>query len=564
MKKKWIGVTILLLTFIGMNFGAVFAQSYHFQVPVAVVNYYITNDGTATIEYIYDLVNDSGAPDIEFVDIGMPSNSQFSYSDMSAEIDGKTITHIEKSEYVTNAVEFGLGSNSIPAGKTGRFRAVIPNVRRVIYPGTAEEAEAYASTQFSPNYFESGTVSGKTDLTVTIFLPIGMTTEEPRYYPPQNWPGSEEPESGYDEDGRVYYRWQSDDANTLRSYIFGAAFPARLVPEGAITQPPSESSTSTFALGNIIDTLFGNAACCGFGIFALFFGWSIYRGTVGARKRKMKYLPPKITIEGHGIKRGLTAIEAAILMEQPMDKIMTMVLFSVVKKGAATAITREPLKVEIADPLPKDLRAYEKDFLKAFGLKRNASRRKSLQTLMIMLVKSVTKKMKGFSYKETVAYYKKIIDRAWGHVEAENTPEVKMQNLDESMDWTMLDDEYEERSRRTFSGPVFVPIWWGRYDPTFRGASTSIPRTSTPSGPGPSVSLPNLPGSDFAASVVGGIQGFSAGVIGDLRSFTSGVTSKTNPVPKSSGRYSGRSGGSSCACACACAGCACACAGGGR
>ena len=46
----------------------------------------------------------------------------------------------------------------------------------------------------------------------------------------------------------------------------------------------------------------------------------------------MQYMPPKIAIEGHGIKRGLTAVEAAILMEQPLDKVMTMILFGVVKK----------------------------------------------------------------------------------------------------------------------------------------------------------------------------------------------------------------------------------------
>ena len=33
--------------------------------------------------------------------------------------------------------------------------------------------------------------------------------------------------------------------------------------------------------------------------------------------------------------------------------------------------------------------------------------------MMINLVKSVAQKMKGFSRKETVAYYKDIIKRAW-------------------------------------------------------------------------------------------------------------------------------------------------------
>jgi len=39
-------------------------------------------------------------------------------------------------------------------------------------------------------------------------------------------------------------------------------------------------------------------------------------------KTQLQYLPPKIKIEGNGIKRGLTAVEAAVLMEQPMDKVL--------------------------------------------------------------------------------------------------------------------------------------------------------------------------------------------------------------------------------------------------
>ena len=63
-----------------------------------------------------------------------------------------------------------------------------------------------------------------------------------------------------------------------------------------------------------------------------------------------QYLPPKIQIEGHGIKRGLTAVEAGILMEQPLDKVMTMILFGVVKKNAATVVTRDPLKLQLVTP----------------------------------------------------------------------------------------------------------------------------------------------------------------------------------------------------------------------
>jgi hypothetical protein len=251
-----------------------------------------------------------------------------------------------------------------------------------------------------------------------------------------------------------------------------------------------------------------------------------------------------------------------------------MVLFSVIKKGAAVVETREPLKITIPSPQPEGLQEYEVDFLKAMEPGKNAAERKrGLQDVLVNLIKSVTNKMKGFSHKETVAYYEDIMRRAWEQVESAGTPDVKMEKFDEYIGWTMLDNKFEDRTRTVFrptAGPVFVPVWWGNYDPVYRSSgSMPISTPSIPSGSGGSrtIQLPNLPGSDFAASVTNGMQTFAAGVLGDLTAFTGGVTDRTNPMPKpsSSGGYRGGGGGGrSCACACACAGCACACAGGGR
>ena len=134
------------------------------------------------------------------------------------------------------------------------------------------------------------------------------------------------------------------------------------------------------------------------------------------------------------------------------------------------------------------------------------------------------------------------------------------------MGWTMLDKDFDRRTQDVFrTGPVFVPMWWGRYDPGLSRSQPSAPRSIPGTGggrSGASPSLPNLPGGAFAASVVTGMQNFSGDVVGNITDFTSGVTNKTNPVPKSSSGSYRSSGGSSCACACA--GCACACAGGGR
>ena len=107
---------------------------------------------------------------------------------------------------------------------------------------------------------------------------------------------------------------------------------------------------------------------------ALSIGGSYYSN----KRRKLQYLPPKIAIEGHGIKRGLTAVEAAILLEQPMDKILTMILFSTIKKGAAEVVTKEPLKIKLHLPLPEGMQEYESDFLKAFEGNDARKRRKAI------------------------------------------------------------------------------------------------------------------------------------------------------------------------------------------
>jgi hypothetical protein len=225
------------------------------------------------------------------------------------------------------------------------------------------------------------------------------------------------------------------------------------------------------------------------------------------------------------------------------------------------------LRLEVTEPVPEDLQPYEKEFVQAFKAEDNRTRQRELQDMVVALIRSVSQKMKGFSRRESVAYYRSIVNTAWGQVEAANTPEVKSQKFDENLEWTMLDRDFDGRTREVFrTGPVFVPVWWPRYDPGFgrsvtSGAPVSTGRASTGGGQA-------LPGSTFAASVVGGIQTFSSRVVGNITDFTGRVTQVTNPPPKPSTSYSSRSGGGggghSCACACACAGCACACAGGGR
>jgi hypothetical protein len=553
MKKKLISLALLVLS-LAITAQIALAQHYSFNLAQSTVNFTVNPDGTASVEYFLDFNNDPGASPIDYVDIGVPNDS-YDISRITADVGGKAITDITPSQYVKPGVTLALAANAIPAGSSGRVHVVIGRVRNILHPATEQESEKYASFEFSPTWFDASLVHGSTNMAVILLLPPGMNSNEPRYFTPQNWPGSSNPDSGIDQQGRVYYSWSSSSANGSTEYIFGGAFPARLVPAGSISTAP-------------INIDWGSVLGWGFVLFVVaILGFSTYAGIVGAQRRKLQYLPPKITIEGHGIKRGLTAVEAAVLMEEPLDKVLTMILFSVVKKGAAAVATRTPLSLKVTDPLPAGLQPYEVDFLKAFQKTEVMDQRQSLQDMMVKLVNSLSEKMRGFSRKETVAYYQDIIRQAWNQVETANTPEVKSEKYDEVMDWTMADHDFDGRTQRTFgTGPIFVPVWWGRYDPTFRPAPIALGPSGSSTGTGGGrVSLPTLPGASFAASVVGGVQNFSTGVLGNLNTFTEGITNKTNPPPPpSTSSYRGGGGGHSCACACACAGCACACAGGGR
>ncbi|MCJ7703473.1 MAG: hypothetical protein MUO62_17970, partial [Anaerolineales bacterium] len=558
MKRRILNIFILFLLFLSFP-GNALAQDYYFRLDKETVHVLWNDDGSLSLDYTLVFYNDPSGHAIEFVDLGLP-NYSYIESSINADVNGQAAAYISSSDYEGSGsgVAIALGNRSIPSGQTGTVHIWVGTIQDVLF--IEDTDNTYASAVFIPSYFGSSYVYGNTDLTVIYHLPPGVQPDEPRWHEaPSGFP--EEPITGIDDQGRITYTWHNPSADGHSRYKFGASFPASYVPSNVIAAPTIYDRT-----GIDEDTVMGFLCCGSVGGFIVLIAWF---GIANERRRKMKYLPPKIRIEGHGIKRGLTAVEAAILMEQPMDKVLTMILFSLVKKEAATVISRDPLKLEVSDPLPEGLRSYENSFLEAFQEKKALERRKKLQNLMVTLIRSVANKMKGFSHKETVAYYKKIMERAWQQVESADTPEIKSQKFDEHMGWTMLDKDFNDRTQDVFrTGPVFIPMWWPRYDPGWSSTVKSIPKVSssqTGSGGGgiPSLSMPTLPGSSFAASVVTGIQGFSSDVVGNISDFTNGITTKTNPIPKSSStRSSGRSsGGSSCACACACAGCACACAG---
>jgi len=69
----------------------------------------------------------------------------------------------------------------------------------------------------------------------------------------------------------------------------------------------------------LISNLSGISCICFFAL--LFIGLPILSAIQGQR-RKLQYIPPRIGMKVTASRRGLTAVEAAILMDEPLDKVI--------------------------------------------------------------------------------------------------------------------------------------------------------------------------------------------------------------------------------------------------
>jgi hypothetical protein len=510
--------------------GAPALADYDFNVEKNHVDTHIGYTGTIGIHYELTFRCNSRGDAIDIVDIGLP-NSYYDLSSASADLDGLALTDIRHSEYVKPGVEVHLGGAKIRPGSSGTLTFYI-ETRNLIFRDT--EDDSYASFKFSPTWFSSQFARGTTDLAVSIHFPPGVQPDETK------WHRREFDSHARDDDGNIVFTWHDPAASPSAQYTYGVSFPKKYVASGAIGKAAPRRNVGR-AIERSIPAVFG------FFVMIVVFG-GIVAAALSQKKRLMHYLPPSLSIEGVGVKRGLMAVEAAVLLERPLDKVCTMILFGLLKKEVLKVSKLKPLRLEVTDGDREGLQAYESGFIGAIDKKGRVSEEK-LRRVLIALIKSTNEKMKGFSRRETKEYYESIVNKAWGQVSQSDAPDVASEVIDRELEWLLVDSAYDKRMSEAVGGrTVFIPAW-------FPGYSTAA-RTDLPH-----ISVPSLPGSEFANSVVKSVEGFANGLVSKVESFTAGITKTTNPP--ASGSWSG-SGGSGCACACACAGCACACAGGGR
>ncbi|HRY61242.1 MAG TPA: hypothetical protein P5266_03515 [Candidatus Fermentibacter sp.] len=516
------------------------AQNYRFEIPKYVCNVSLGEDATLAIYYEITFHCMPGADPIDIVDIGFPT-SEYDISSVAAEIDGTPLTTIRPSEYIPVGVEIPLGDAAVMPGETSVLRVSGNN------PGMAfrdSSDPSCASTEFAPTWFDPSCVQGESNCVISFAFPPGADSASVRYH------GTPFTGAWISDDGRVVYEWRMEAAISSAIGI-GVSYPASL-----LSVEVSDAPRQSYGSGGGIHRSLIESACpvlCG-AAFPLAFALLLAFTIINANRRKLDYLPPKLGVEGTGIKRGLTAPMAAMLLELKLDKVSALILYGLVLKGAVdlesdgTVPGARPV-MRRRTPAPEGLHDYEKGFLEALSdgpggaVKVDAD---GLQKVFVAMVKDLKEKMAGFSARETREYYRSIISAAWKTASEAGTPETVGAVLGEQLQWMMMDKDFDERVGRLPSA-AYIPI----------GSLGSHGTGRLVTGQG------NVSIVQACSRIAGTLESAAGGMVSSFSSIASGVTSVTNPIPVRTG-YGGRSGGGSCACACACAGCACACAGGGR
>lgn len=603
------------------------SQAYQFTVPQMDLQVYVQPDASARLEYRIVFKNLAGAHPIDVVDVGLPHRN-YDITNMSASINGTPLTGIQKSTYIPIGVEVQLGSLAIPPGGQGEFRfeCTMPDM---VYLDTTDKS--YASLQVIPTWFDPQSQSGRTVLKGAIhFLPT-VKAEEVKYQN-ESLKYTDLVLFGDGDQKHAVAVWQYDSWNLSSSNPkFAVSFPkvgmSRVVTIGPLglflkwfRESPEVQFTSLGALGILFGIIFFRFSH-GTG-FVLFFILGAVIGIVALaspeihlltwpgmigllflneralkRRRTKTYLPAMATVEGGGIKRGLTAPQAAVLLEMPMSKVLSLVVFGLIKKSVLRKLGDNPLQVDVAPEYLQSRKSrlqvagdqgmvvhdYEHEFIDAIVEHRGAVKDCNFNVAMGGLIKSVASRMAGFDLSDTQFYYRAIIQRACKEAATIGDIPQRDEAVDRNFEWILMDDHWTDifdgwaRSGRPYrpwwerrsSGPVIV-----NGGGTWSGGGSSQPSTPETARTSLGEVASSFAGwtentmASFASTIEPAQMGLNlpSGGILDL----SGVDRVTGDVFKAladavaSGKGGGGGGGGGCACACAGCACACACAGGGR
>lgn len=618
---RWLLLLLLAaLLFTALNVRPARAQNYSFQVPSFRMQVFVQDDSQVRIVYDITFRNDQFADPIDIVDIGTP-NADYDISNMLADIDGVPLDTIRPSEFVTPGVEIPLGSQEIAPGTEGtlHFEMTIPNL---VFGDTTRDD--FASLQITPTWFDPSLVSGPSNLEIAILLPPQVTEDEVLF---QDVPFTDRVFF----DDRQVVVWRVPDWSASEPYRVGVSFADRGLT-GVIRLNAFQLLVKFIEDNPLVHfTLMGLFVILAAVLFFRFSGntgWSVFIGLLvvlyfcvltnpgvllisflplpllfffnerSLHKRKNTYLPAIAQVEGGGIKRGLTAPEAAVILELPINKVLMLTIFGMLKKEMLQQVRPDPLTVEVTEPFqargvnnraPRRaevaqergviLHRYENSFLDRIQDNPDVP----LQELdfsdpLKRLIEHAATRVKDFDLSDTQDYYRSIIQRALKQAETIGDIEQREKTVDRNLEWILMNDGYGDvfdpypsYGRRRYS---YIPIWLRR-SATY-GSSDSMGGSFGDIGGAPDIGGTTSFG-DVAASFAGWTENTMGGLAdaiapGSLQVSQgasgvidlSGADRVTGDVLEALAESSSSGGGGGGGCACAGCACACACAGGGR
>ncbi len=514
------------------------AQTLVYHLEHEWVKIWINQNGTIDLLYDVTIVCDEGT--LHWVEIGQP-NGDFTIGEA-----------VDENNNVLPTTDTSSGSDykvrvdviDLPAGEAVRF-TLITNVGRMIWEDTQNPGNV--GMQFTPSWFPVRVDS----LRVRIVLPTGVTENDVKTMTGVEWDSSDYT------DGPFAVFWQRLDLAPNEKFTFGVSFPKEFVQHYEL-QP------------NFLQT---------YGPWIGFFVvLSLIVGLVTVIVvRRRPYLKPVLSLEALGIRRGLTAVEASYLLDLKPSRLVTEILYSLLKKNAVWVTDIKPsIEVKIMKQFegkkPKELveaslRYYEIDFLNAVKEDGTLDEELLAQTI-VFLGRSVEEKLRGYCRRDTVDYYWKIVEKAWKQVEQAGTAELASKLYDEQLLWLLLDPEHRNKTETAFKNRVFEPsplwLWYWYSYQRYHPHPTFQPNVEAPTQTGPP---PKIPGAEFANNIATAVENTSNSIVANLEKFANAIV-PTAPPPKTSHEPAHRGSScvcacATCACACACVSCACACASGG-
>ena len=541
--KTFLLFSILLLIPIVLGFTTLKIKTNDlvYSIDKEYAKVWVNSDGT--IDLFYNITVSCSSGSIAFLTVGIPTTFSVDYvtDDQGSPLNFEDIS--KGSDYLLD-IELKQRIGPDRPHQTATL-LILVNVRDMVWEDKTNEGNV--GVLFTPAWWDNPPAP-IIDLRVQIVAPEGVTQSEFKTNISAMIIQTDKGVSAY---------WERTNLRPSEKISFGVSFP--------------EEYVSNFNRSGLDILLY-----IGLIIVIIAIVIAVLIVFVARRRSRDVYRRPKISMEALGPARGLTAPEAAVVLGLKPIRVLTMILYGLLRKGFVEILQSEPLvllRELVIDPkkpdnsesswiLPKK-RYYEILFLNSIRSDGSLDERLLARAYMV-LRDNVDNKIRGYSRTDTANYYKSIVSKAWTQVTQAETPELKLKAIDEQLEWLLADEKYGSRFRDAFPGDIMIqpPPFWYWYWGGFGQTGSAKPQDSTPSRVEPKL----IPVQEFADRLVSSIETSANNMVKNFELLANRIVAQ-KPVQQSSRPVRRRSSCvcacASCACACACVSCACACAGGG-